>query len=104
MKQYFGKTVTVKVKVYNECKYQEKKLESKTKTIMYKNVIAFGVISGDEAKEIEKTTDRDNIDDCRICHTYSCHYFGGYFGAVRIWNIWSNTFRQTIEDGYAMRL
>ena len=52
MKQYFGKTVTVKVKVYNECKYQKKELESKT--IMYKNVIAFGVISGDEAKEIEK--------------------------------------------------
>lgn len=72
MKQYFGKTVTVKVKVYNECKYQEKKLESKTKTIMYKNVIAFGVISGDEAKEIEKTTDRDNIDDF---HEYMVLYF-----------------------------
>lgn len=72
MKQYFGKTVIVKVKVYNECKYQEKKLESKTKTIMYKNVIAFGVISGDEAKEIEKTTDRDNIDDC---HEYMVLYF-----------------------------
>lgn len=28
MKQYFGKTV--KVKVYNECKYQKKELESKT--------------------------------------------------------------------------
>lgn len=52
MKQYFGKTVAVKVKAYNECKYQEKKLEPKT--IIYKNVIAFGVISGDEAKEIEK--------------------------------------------------
>jgi hypothetical protein len=70
MKQYFGKTVTAKVKVYNECKYQKKKLESKT--IIYKNVIAFGVISGDEAKEIEKTTDRDNIDDC---HEYMVLYF-----------------------------
>lgn len=70
MKQYFGKTVAVKVKAYNECKYQEKKLEPKT--IIYKNVIAFGVISGDEAKEIEKTTDRDNIDDC---HEYMVLYF-----------------------------
>lgn len=68
MKQYFGKTV--KVKVYNECKYQEKELESKT--IIYKNVIAFGVISGDEAKEIEKTTDGNNIDDC---HEYMVLYF-----------------------------
>ena len=50
----------------------KEKLESKTKTIMYKNVIAFGVISGDEAKEIEKTTDRDNIDDC---HEYMVLYF-----------------------------
>lgn len=64
MKQNFMKTRKVMLDVYEECKYtaSEEVFENE-KTIEYNNVVAFEVVSGKEAEQIEAETDGSCIDD-----------------------------------------
>lgn len=73
MKNYLTKTRTVKLDVYSECKYtaSEEVFENE-KTIEYSNVVAFEVVSGREAEQIEAETDGSCIDDF---HEYLVLYF-----------------------------
>lgn len=73
MKQNFMKTRKVKLDVYSECKYtaSEEVFENE-KTIEYNNVVAFEVVSGKEAEQIEAETDGSCIDDF---HEYLVLYF-----------------------------
>lgn len=63
----------VKLNIYSECKYtaNEEVFENR-KVVEYENVIGFEVVTGEQAKEIEKDTDGSCIDDM---HEYLLLYF-----------------------------
>lgn len=64
MKQNFMKKTKVRLDVYEECKYTAtKEVFENCKKITYYNVIAFEVITGEEAEQIENETDGSYIDD-----------------------------------------
>lgn len=73
MKKELGRTRTVKMDIYSECKYtaSEEVFENE-KTVTYENVVAFEVVTGEEATKIEAETDNSCIDDC---HEYLVLYF-----------------------------
>lgn len=73
MMKRFTRTRTVRLDVYSECKYtaSEEVFENE-KTIEYNNVVAFEVVSGKEAEQIEAETDGSCIDDF---HEYLVLYF-----------------------------
>lgn len=73
MKKYLTRTREVKLDVYSECKYTagEEVFENE-KTVIYDNVIAFEVVFGKEAEQIEAETDNSCIDDY---HEYLVLYF-----------------------------
>lgn len=73
MMKRFTRTKTVRLDVYSECKYtaSEEVFENE-KTIEYNSVVAFEVVSGKEAEQIEAETDGSCIDDF---HEYLVLYF-----------------------------
>lgn len=91
MKKELGKARTVEIDVYSECKYTaSKEVFENEKVVMYENVIAFEVITGEQAKEIEKDTDGSCIDDM---HEYLVLYFE---------NGETSTFRNSYVDMFCL--
>ena len=63
----------VELNIHSECKYtaSEEVFENQ-KVVEYENVIGFEVVTGEQAKEIEKDTDGSCVDDM---HEYLVLYF-----------------------------
>lgn len=53
--------MNVKLKVYNECKYNEN--SEKIAEVEYMNIKGFEVVTGERATEISNKTDEDGRDD-----------------------------------------
>lgn len=69
----FLESKTVKLDVYDVCKYTATKEDfEREKVAVYKHVAGFAVVSGEDAKELEAETDGSCIDDH---HEYLVLYF-----------------------------
>ena len=57
-----GKGIEVRVNIYNECKYTASEEVFKNRVVIeYKNLVMWEIVSGIDAKEIER--DSDLVDD-----------------------------------------
>lgn len=89
----YGRTVSVEVKVYGECKYSaDEEVFKNSKKVRYDGVVGWDIVSGFEAfDEIERFTDASCID---YFHEYLVLHFEDGEAA---------TFRNSFVDMFRVR-